>query len=377
MMSKYSKWHQLVSRLGLPEYRLSQIKHAVFQRCIGEYERMDALPLSLRNELTEALGPHVCGVTPTSSAQGKQVQKTLFRLQDGQHIETVALSYRRGWSSYCLSSQCGCALGCTFCATGAMGFSRNMSAEEITDQLLHFYLSGHSLDSISFMGMGEPLMNPHLLEALRLLTDPTLFALGQRRITISTTGVLPGLREVTAAFPQVNIAFSLHTPFNRQRSELMPINRKYSLREVLVALDVHAHATNRKVFLAYTLLGGINDSDQHLHALIDLVNHRPQARLYQVDLIPYNPGGSRIAFSPPDSRRLHAFQSKLISAGIHTTVRAQFGADIEAACGQLCAQSNHQSSQSKQDGGSVELQNLSDDGKEALPYKANTRGYSL
>lgn len=338
MMSKYEQWSRLVDELGLSAYRLNQLKHAVFQRRTNEYARMDALPLNLRRALIDALGPNVCRATPITDTSGEQVNKLLFRLDDGRHVEAVALQYRRGWSSYCVSSQCGCAVGCAFCATGAMGFARNLSAEEITDQLLNFHLAGRGLDSVSFMGMGEPLLNPNLFEALDLLTDPTLFALGQRRITISTTGIIPGIRVLSRAYPQMNLAFSLHTPFDRQRSELVPINRKYPLREVMAALDVHIHTTNRKVFLAYTLLDSINDTDGHLRALARLVRGRPQAQLYHVDLIPYNPAGTKRVFAPSDMHRAHVFQAGLASAGVRASVRAQFGSEIQAACGQLCVQ---------------------------------------
>lgn len=341
MISKYEIWTRSIDDLGLPAYRLSQLKHAVFQNRIDDYLKMNTLPLHLRQSLSATLGSNVRRITPSVSTRKNQVEKLLSRLHDGHFIETVALQYRRGWSSFCVSSQCGCGLGCAFCATGSMGLTRNLSAEEITDQLLHYHLLGQSLDSVSFMGMGEPLANPNLMGALAILTDPTLFALGQRRITVSTTGIIPGIHKLSKDFPQVNLAFSLHTPFDRQRTELIPVNRQYPLLAVMDALDAHLRATGRKVFLAYTLFHTINDTERHLDKLGRLVNSRPNSHLYQVDLIPYNPVGSDLPFSPSSMRRMRAFQAGLERTDVHTTIRAQFGADIGAGCGQLCAQASN------------------------------------
>lgn len=343
MMSKYDQFARLSKEPGWFGYRQDQIKQAIFRQRIGEYARMTALPTALRDALTARLGDGVCRVQPISTAKQNQVEKVLFRLPDGRLIETVALRYRKGWSSFCVSSQCGCGFGCAFCATGALGLARNLSAEEMTDQVLHFHLAGHNLDSVSFMGMGEPLANSNLMHALGYLTDASLFGLGQRRITVSTIGIVPGIQRLTREYPQVNLAFSLHTPFDRQRSELMPINRRYPLREVMTTLDEHVRATGRKAFLAYTLLGGVNDSDAHLDALVSLVRSRgPLARLYHIDLIRYNPGSGRVRFKAPDERRVRTFKHKLEQAGIQATIRAQFGAGIQAACGQLCAENTEQ-----------------------------------
>lgn len=338
MISKYEQYIRLATEPGWSSYRVDQILHAIFQQRIGEYRRMTVLPTAMRDKLTERLGPTVCRIVAITTRSHNQVEKALFRLLDGHRVETVALRYRKGWSSFCLSSQCGCGFGCAFCATGTLGLMRNLSAEEITDQVLHFYLAGHNLDSISFMGMGEALANPNLAQALDWLTDASLFGLSQRRITLSTIGIVPGIQWLTQKYPQINLAFSLHTPFDRQRSALMPINRKYSLHTVVAALDEHIHATRRKVFLAYTLLGGVNDSDAHVNALVNLIQSRGAlGRLYHVDLIPFHPDRMGTRFAPPGQHRLQEVRKKLHESGIHATIRAQFGSDIGAGCGQLCA----------------------------------------
>jgi 23S rRNA (adenine-C8)-methyltransferase len=165
---------------------------------------------------------------------------------------------------------------------------KNLTPDEISDQLLYFYLQGKNIDSISFMGMGEPLANPHIFETLELLTNPKLFGLSQRRITISTVGIIPHIYEISERFPQIHLTFSLHSPFSDQRSELMPVNRIFPLSEVMKALDHHIILTKKKVYLAYVLLQGINDSSPHAQEIVTLVQKSKIPSLYHVDLIPYN-----------------------------------------------------------------------------------------
>lgn len=187
------------------------------------FESMSLLPRRLRDALVRQFGDSGCSLAPVSESTERQADKVLFEMTDGSRIEAVGLHYWHGWESYCISSQCGCGFGCKFCATGTIGLKRNLSADEITDQLLYFHLNRHTLNSVSFMGMGEPFANPSLFDALKVLTDPELFGLSQRRITISTIGILPGIRRLTEDFPQVNLTFSLHSPFSAQRSTLMPV----------------------------------------------------------------------------------------------------------------------------------------------------------
>lgn len=289
MNTIYEKIHDLLNEKNVPEYRFNQILHSIFKQRIGKYEDMKTLPQSIREMLISEFGSTVYGVRPTLENDLGQVGKMLFELCDGNKVEAVCLRYQRGWESFCISSQCGCCFGCKFCATGTLGLKRNMTAEEITDQLLYFFLSGHNLDSISFMGMGEPLANPNVFEALSILTNPDLFGLSQRRITLSTIGMIPGIRRMTKDYPQVNLAYSLHSPFEDQRNELMPINKKYPLHDVIKVLDSHIQHTGRKVFIAYILLNQINDSMKHAEALANLLQGRDTcSHLYHVDLIPYN-----------------------------------------------------------------------------------------
>ncbi|MDI4643483.1 Cfr family 23S rRNA (adenine(2503)-C(8))-methyltransferase [Cohnella hashimotonis] len=335
--SKYEMIQRLLSEWKQPAFRFQQIADAIFKQRIGEYDKMTILPKSIRNELVKQLGEHVLNVTPVMQKTSSQVNKVLFSIAGGERIEAVQLSYERGWKSYCISSQCGCGFACTFCATGTIGLKRNLTADEITDQLLYFHLNGQALDSVSFMGMGEALANPHLFDALKILTDPRTFGLGHRRITVSTIGILPGIGRLAKEFPQVNLTFSLHSPFDEQRSELMPINKRYPLNEVFSKLDQHIRDTGRKVYIAYILLRGENDSNEHAEAIAALLKRRGSwEHLYHVNLIPYNATDvTPESFQQSDKERVQGFVRILKSKGIHVTVRMQFGTDIDAACGQL------------------------------------------
>ena len=251
METKYDRLKTFVAENGWPRYRFNQILHAIFKERIGEFERMTTLPLPLRHQLRKRFGKSILHLTPVFRKQSGQADKVLFELPDSNKIETVRLIYRAGWQSYCISSQCGCGFGCSFCATGKIGFKRHLSADEITDQILYFHLQNHPIDSISLMGMGEALANPQTFSALKVLTDPRLFNLSPRRITVSTIGLIPQIERLSREFPQVNLTFSLHSPFDEQRSALMPINRKYPLNEVLEVLDAHIRKHRRKVYIAY------------------------------------------------------------------------------------------------------------------------------
>jgi len=335
--SKYETIQQILTSMKQPAYRYLQITDAIFKQRIGEYDKMTMLPKGLREELIRELGERVLNITPILEQTSTQVNKALFAIKGGERVEAVQLTYERGWKSYCISSQCGCGFGCRFCATGTIGLKRNLTADEITDQLLHFHLNGHALDSVSFMGMGEALANPQIFDALAILTDPRIFGLGHRRITVSTIGILPGIDRLARDFPQVNLTFSLHSPFDDQRSELMPVNNRFPLREVLKVLDQHIYHTGRKVYIAYILLRGINDSNEHAEAVASLLRERGSwEHLYHVNLIPYNSTDvTPQSYKQSDRERVNKFVRILKSKGINVTVRAQFGTDIDAACGQL------------------------------------------
>src|SRR5437762_4062307 len=206
-ISKYDQLRAYLLQSGEPEYRYRQIIKAIFRKRTGEFQLMTTLPLNLRFLIIREFSPSILGLTPVVQTESQQAQKILFQLSDTERIETVRLKYRGGWDSLCISSQCGCGLACEFCATGTITLRRNLTADEITDQVLFFHLRGRNIDSISLMGMGEPLANPELFTALRLFTSPELFNLSPSRISISTVGVIPAIKRLSESYPRINLVF--------------------------------------------------------------------------------------------------------------------------------------------------------------------------
>ena len=219
-----------------------------------------------------------------------------------------------------------------------------MTADEITDQILYFYLAGHQINSVSFMGMGEPFANPNLFDALKILTNPSLFGLSQRRITISTIGMIPGIKRLTRDFPQVNLAFSLHSPFEKQRSELMPINRTYPLEELLAACRAYPLPERRRITFEYILIEQVNDAPAQAKELAQIL----QGIRCKINLIPLNPT-SRSTYQPPTESAMLEFQEILANRGYSAFIRASKGADISAACGQLSGERHGFSSAENRD----------------------------
>lgn len=336
-LSKYTRLNTFLRDLGEPPYRHSQVLDGVFRKRIRLFRGNSTLPTSLVGALEGEFGEGMLNASLAEEHGSGQATKVLLSLGDRERVEAVHMQFRAGWHSYCISSQVGCGFKCSFCATGTIGLKRNLTADEITDQVLYFLLQGHAIDSIAFMGMGEPLANQDTFTALTMLQDEKLFALGARRISVSTIGLPRGIERMTADFPQINLTLSLHSPFDEQRSEIMPINRSHSLAEVLQLMDRHAAVTRRKVYLAYVLLGGVNDSMEHARALVDLVLDRaPYTGLYHVNLIRYNAAKNVTdGFQGSSESRAQAFLSTLKNADIHATIRQSFGVDIDAACGQL------------------------------------------
>jgi 23S rRNA (adenine2503-C2)-methyltransferase len=254
--------------------------------------------------------------------------KALFSTADGRPVEAVLMRYRDGRRSLCLSSQSGCPLTCTFCATGAMKFGRNLTASEILDQALHFRRMSE-VDHAVFMGMGEPMMNlDHVLAACRKLPD---VGITSRRTAISTVGWVPGILRLAETPLPLRLALSLHAPDDALRTQIMPVNERYPLEQVLEACEELYEAKRRKVFVEYVMLAGVNDRYEQALALAELLDHR----IYKVNLIPYNPTGSVYAGSGREA--IAAFREALESRGVEATVRLTRGRDIDAACGQLAA----------------------------------------
>jgi 23S rRNA (adenine2503-C2)-methyltransferase len=291
------------------------------------YEAMTNLPRALRDELAGTV-PFTTLTLETQRESRDGTVKTLFRTADGHPVEAVLMRYRDGRRSLCLSSQSGCPLTCTFCATGQMAFGRNLTASEILDQALHFRRLT-PVDHAVFMGMGEPMLNlDSVLAAARRLPD---VGITHRRTTVSTVGWLPGLRRfVDEVTEPIRLALSLHAPDDELRSRIMPVNERYPLAAVLAECRRHAERTRRRVFVEYVLLAGVNDAPQQARALAELLG--PDG--FKVNLIPYNPTGM---YAGSSRTAIAAFRAELERAHVPSTVRLTRGRDIEAACGQLAA----------------------------------------
>ncbi|MER3412464.1 MAG: 23S rRNA (adenine(2503)-C2)-methyltransferase [Thermoleophilia bacterium] len=294
---------------------------------MADYEQMTSLPRRLRVSLAAEVPISTLSVERVSTSNDGTV-KTLFRTADGHPVEAVLMRYRDGRRSVCLSSQSGCPLTCRFCATGQMRFRRNLTAWEILDQALFFRRLGPLTHAV-FMGMGEPMMNLEaVLEAARRLPD---LGVGFRRTTVSTVGWLPGLRRFVDEVDQpIRLALSLHAPDHSLRSQLMPVNERYPLQEVLAQARRYYERRRLQVFVEYVMLAGVNDRVEQALQLAELLDRQA----FKVNLIPYNPTG---AFQPSSAKAIEAFRATLERAGLRATVRLTRGRDIEAACGQLAA----------------------------------------
>jgi 23S rRNA (adenine2503-C2)-methyltransferase len=311
---------------GEPGYRADQVWRWAARGAAG-YSAMTNVPSALRAELEGEVPFSTLEVVQTAESRDGTV-KALFRTQDGKPVEAVLMRYRDRRRSLCLSSQSGCPLTCTFCATGQMQFGRNLTASEILDQALHFRRI-EAVDHAVFMGMGEPMLNlDAVVEAARALPD---LGITHRRTTISTVGWLPGLRRfVDEVEEPIRLALSLHAPSEELRSELMPVNEKYPLADVLAECRRYFELHRRKVFVQYVMLAGVNDRVEQARALADLLD----PKVFKVNLIPYNPTGM---FEGSTRKAIAAFKEVLDRARLPATVRLTRGRDIAAACGQLAA----------------------------------------
>ena len=311
---------------GEPPFRARQVWEWA-ARGAGGYDEMTNLPLTLRSRLAESVPFSSLKVEDEATAADGTV-KALFRTADGHPVEAVLMRYRDGRRSVCVSSQSGCPLTCTFCATGQMRFGRNLNASEILDQVLHFRRI-EPVNHLVFMGMGEPFLNYEaVLAAARRLPQ---IGVTHRRTTISTVGWMPGLtRYVDEVEEPIRLALSIHAADPRLRSELMPVNDRYPLPSVLAECRRYFELRHRKVFVEYVLLAGVNDSPERASELAELLD----PKVFKVNLIPYNPTGM---YAGSSRETIAGFKRVLDGARIPSTVRLTRGRDIAAACGQLAA----------------------------------------
>ncbi|HXT18840.1 MAG TPA: 23S rRNA (adenine(2503)-C(2))-methyltransferase RlmN [Gemmatimonadaceae bacterium] len=318
---------RFLETIGEPAYRAKQVARRLWQNPAPSFDAMTELPVRLRELLDTAFElPRLTIAARQKSNDG--TEKFLFRLADNEAIETVAIP-EGDRVTLCISSQAGCALQCAFCATGAMGFTRNLSMFEIASQVREMRLLEPPINitNIVFMGMGEPLMNWRAVDAtLTTLNDPDGLGIGARHITISTVGVLPGIVALGERPEQFRLAISIHAPNDALRQELMPINTKFPLAQVIDAAKVF----DRRVTFEYVMLGGVNDAEEHALQLAQLAR---ECKAF-VNLIPLHPGGAR-GFTPTPTDKIVKFARELRKLGVEVAVRKSRGIDIAAACGQL------------------------------------------
>lgn len=329
-----SELKQLLVELGQASYRASQVWHWIYDQNASDFNIMTNLPKELRQELSDYLLLSPWDPEAEQYSKDGQTKKVLFKLADGIFIETVLMRYQKR-KTLCISTQAGCAMGCVFCATGQMGFFRNLTVGEIVQQVMFFArelaIQGERVTNIVMMGMGEPLHNyENTLSALDILTDEEGFNLSARKITISTVGLVPAIRRYAEEGRQTPLAVSLHAATDKDRNELIPISRRWSLAELIDACHYYVTKTGRRITFEWALIEGENDSQNQARLLGQLM----KGLLCHVNLIPLNPTAG-YGGRPTSRERVEAFQKELSRHGVSSTVRLRRGIDIQAGCGQL------------------------------------------
>ena len=341
------------------------MKKAIYKDGISSFAEITTLPKKLREALSERISILSFDVQGILEAKNKEAIKASLRLRDGNFIETVLISPRPGTWSACISSQVGCPLGCEFCETGKTGFKRNLTGEEITDQILFWrqYLKKVSaqgtlpadkqgfapgvknfgITNIVYMGMGEPFLNwENVRESLRAIMDEKMLAFGSRSISISTAGIPEGIENLAKEFPQINLAVSLHFADDEKRTRFMPVNKKYDLEKLKEALQKYFSLAKRKVFIEYIMMAGVNDGEKDARKLEKYLRSIGNIHLLHVNLISYNPGHDK-KFNSPDKEAILGFRNYFLEKRINCTIRKSLGQEIAGACGQLARRSENTS----------------------------------
>ena len=319
-----------------PKYRLTQFNCAFYQDFISSYDELTTWPKVVRTQLVQEVPFSTLIPIKDLVSKDRGTVKVLFkRLFDGQLLEAVLMRHRDGRNTVCVSCMIGCPMECTFCATGKMGFRGSLQAREIVDQVLYFERmlkkEDQTVTNVVFMGMGEPLINLKIvIESIRTFTDPLRMGMSMRRITVSTSGITPNLRELLKTEYKGRLALSLHAPNQTLREKIMPITSKYPLPELLEVMFEYAQRTNKRVSFEYILIDGVNDSTEQARELVKLLG----TELTHVNLIPCNPVPG-IPYQRSNPTAIRAFSDVLTRYGLQHTVRVTMGDDIQAACGQL------------------------------------------
>ena len=323
---------ELLEERGEPGYRLDQAYHALTRSLVRAWDEATNLPKGLRDALSKSAPATVLELRRVSRATDG-TRKYLFYTHDRHAIETVMIP-EKGRHTVCISTQVGCPMGCKFCATGLLGMKRNLKAREIAEQVFVAArdVAPERISNVVVMGMGEPMLNYNeTLAALKVLNDPEGFALAARHIAVSTSGLVEKIRRFADEPEQFHLAISLHTPFESERQELMPVAARHPIPELVDAARYYVETTHRKLFFEYTLLAGVNDQPRHVEALAELLDHP----LYHLNLLRFN--WTDTGFSATSKRDAQDFLRRARELGLSATLRPSRGEDIDAACGQLAA----------------------------------------
>lgn len=320
----------LVKELGQPAFRAKQLNEWIHDKNVCSFDEMTNLPEALREKLSERFSFNV-PVELVKQVSKDGSRKYLLQFSDGVSVETVGMP-NRNKLAVCISSQAGCAMGCAFCATGLAGLSRSLTAQEMVDQVLHVARDfGERVTSVVFMGQGEPFANfDATVQALRILNDPDGLAIGARHLTVSTCGVIPGIRRFAELPEQFTLAISLHSAIQGTRNQLMPGVKKYTLLRLHEAIQLYVEKTGRRPTYEFAMIDGINDTNPEMQALVDFcAGTLCHVNLIQLNNIPDSP------FRPSPIEKVESLQRRLTMHGVETTIRNSRGSDIDAACGQL------------------------------------------
>jgi 23S rRNA (adenine(2503)-C(2))-methyltransferase len=319
-----SKLQQLLE--GEPKFREKQILENVYKKHMKTWNEMTNIPAQLREKLSEL---PILTIKPNNRVVSLDgTIKTLFECEDGALVEAVMIPNKE-FKTVCVSSQVGCAMACSFCATGTLGLTRNLTADEIADQVL-YYAQDHKITNVVYMGMGEPLMNlDNVFASVDVLND--LLEIGARRISVSTCGVIPGIKRIAEYPKQINLAISIHSPDDELRSQIMPVNKGFPLVKLMEACTDYVKKTKRKLMFEYVMLQNINDSDGHAERIGELLSKLKP--LVVLNLIPFHQ--TFLQFTPASGNRIHRFQKIVQDAGVDCLIRHSAGVDVDAACGQL------------------------------------------
>ncbi|MDK2945411.1 23S rRNA (adenine(2503)-C(2))-methyltransferase RlmN [Geotoga petraea] len=320
----------LQENLNFKTFRTDQILDWIYNKHVFNFEEMTNLSIDARNKLSENYTISNPEIMDIQKSKQDETTKFLFKLDDGALVESVVLYYPNRIAA-CISSQVGCALKCTFCNTGKLGFQRNMTGGEIISQVLTIekYLD-RRINNIVYMGMGEPLLNyDNVVNSILNLNDKKMRNLGARHITISTSGIADKIEELGNLDIEIRLSVSLHAPTNYQRDQLMPINTKYPVEELMQACEIYQEKTNKRVTFEYIAIKGFNDSKEDAIKLTELIGNLKS----MVNIIPVNPNPA--GYEKPKREYLMKFANILRDKGIDTVIRAEKGTDIDAACGQL------------------------------------------